>query len=87
MLKDERDDLMQDDESLDDMIHQYNEESELRRKINEMKKQKEASIPKEDDEEKMCIRDRYKRDRICGCAGIFTQWCEGCDAWISQGNG
>ena len=51
MLKDERDDLMQDDESLDDMIHQYNEESELRRKINEMKKQKEASIPKEDDEE------------------------------------
>ena len=51
MLKDERDDLMQDDESLDDMIHQYNEESELRRKINEMKKQKEASVPKEDDEE------------------------------------
>ena len=61
MLKDERDDLMQDDESLDDMIHQYNEESELRRKINEMKKQKEASIPKEDDEETSYFHQRKQR--------------------------
>ena len=42
MLKDRRDDF-DDNEDVDltGMIHQYNEDNELRRKINEMKKQKE----------------------------------------------
>lgn len=42
MLKDRRDDFDDnDDVDLTGMIHQYNEDNELRRKINEMKKQKE----------------------------------------------
>lgn len=43
MIRDKRDDFDEnEDDDLSGVIHQYNEDNELRRKINEMKKQKES---------------------------------------------
>lgn len=48
MFRDNRDDIdNNEDVDLTGMIHQYNEDNELRRKINEMKKQKEEGIKRE----------------------------------------
>ncbi|MGX8852929.1 hypothetical protein [Amedibacillus sp. YH-ame10] len=48
MFRDNRDDIdNNEDVDLTGMIHQYNEDNELRRKINEMKKQKEEGVKRE----------------------------------------